>query len=238
MKRLLIIMLAALLLLSAVSCGDGGNEVSETPSDAIDITTGEPPEEPPSPSESADPTGDVSDPSEDVTDPSTNSGRDPVSELTYEADGESVTTEAVLVESDLGLGGRLYYSMYLDSETLYTQRSADGKDTFTRALDSSMAGLVSMELRLVEADNASSLAPSYLDGYIDYTDIEFSGKTKITENGIYAQTATASNSDSCAEAYLIDVASGVLAVVLSYPLELSESYAPLMRGMLYTLELF
>lgn len=236
MKRLILICFSILLFFTLSACKGNGNgdEVSVSPSEDIPVTSYEPTAEP-SPTETSEPTEDISE-TDEASPPVTESGRDYYSTLTYEAEGKSVTVDATLVESDLGLGGKLYYSMYVDGT--FALVSESGTDTYYPPHPYSSFEPPFFEIKLIDGKDAAELTPSYLDGYIDYTDIEFSGKNKISESGIYAQVSVAINGTSYCEAYLIDVAGGTIAVVLSYPAELSDSHAPLLRAMLYTFELF
>ena len=73
----------------------------------------------------------------------------------------------------------------------------------------------SLELRFVTGDADSfALAPSFLNDYLDYTDIEFSGKEPVCEAlDLEGETITASGGGRTVRAYLIDTIGGVLAVV-------------------------
>lgn len=76
-------------------------------------------------------------------------------------------------------------------------------------------GNQSLELRCFESrTNAENAAPSFLNDYIDYMSIEFSGSNQIGQTSVFAETISAENSKTAVEAYLIDVSDGLISAVL------------------------
>ncbi|MBO4831797.1 MAG: hypothetical protein J5569_04925 [Oscillospiraceae bacterium] len=115
------------------------------------------------------------------------------------------------------------------SAVVYAIRGGDGNEICSVTAPASLDGDVSrdgqklvfrdaeasLEFRFISGDTDSfALAPSFLNDYLDYTDIEFSGKEPVCD-ALYleGETITASGGGRTVRAYLIDVVGGVLAVV-------------------------
>ena len=96
------------------------------------------------------------------------------------------------------------------AEYLTTQE--DGHIRCTRYEDGSF-----INIELVTGNKAEFIAPSYLDGYIEYTDIEFSGVEKLGDTDYSAETVTATDGKMQCDGYLIDTDGGTVCIIACYP---------------------
>jgi len=95
---------------------------------------------------------------------------------------------------------------------------------------------VYMEISVITGASAAEIAPSFVDSYIDFTDIEFSSYTTIGANRLNADSITAYNAEQYVAAYLVDVANGVVTVTISSPSPNDASFH-WFKAMLGTLEI-
>ena len=76
-----------------------------------------------------------------------------------------------------------------------------------------------LEVSFIGATDAAALLPSFMDSYLDFTDIEFSGAAALGRRAQAAETVVASGSSTLMKAWLLDVEGGVVAVVQSCALD-------------------
>lgn len=126
------------------------------------------------------------------------------------------------------------YTISVDEDRYYIVQE-DGYDRFYDNTNSDE--VVFLEIRYIEGAEASVLAPSFLDSYIEFTDIEYSGENKIGDTDISGETISATNGAMQLEAWLINTENGVLAVVISYTLESKDEQMGKLYAMLNTLEI-
>lgn len=75
--------------------------------------------------------------------------------------------------------------------------------------------LVYLEISYIMGIDAEALKPSFVDDYIDFTDISFTSFSRVGQEDIECTAITASGRDQYVEAYLANVEYGVVAIVLS-----------------------
>lgn len=196
-KKILIFALALAVVIIIILCvmlfldGKDNGNVDVTPS----IT--------PAPTETVSPS--PAEPSVTPSEEPSPSGADVMTEET--ADG----TKYTFTTPDSGIS----YSVTVDSDAFEYKRE-DGKDLF---VDKSITdGSVYLELYRMEGGKAETIAPSFLDQYIKYTEFDYSGVNYISAD-VYGETVMANDGKTQFEAWLIDTDGGVLTVVIRYDLE-------------------
>ena len=93
-----------------------------------------------------------------------------------------------------------------------------------------------LELSFIAGGDVESLLPGFMDGYLDFTSIEFSEAASLGRVRGDVGRVTAENGERLADAWLLDVSGGTAAAVLLCPLPASEEEA-LLRAMLETFTL-
>lgn len=210
MKKVLIIIAIICLIIASVIIIKlmGAND------DAVNVTT----------TPSAEVTDDISatpEPSVQVSDESSPSA--------------SVSPEGVSISGNVSGGSSEGdYSITVD-ETSYNYVHENGFDRFYDV--SNIDEVVFLEIRYIEGGEASLLQPSFLDSYIDFTDIEYSGENRIGETTIAGETISAKNAAMQMDAWLVNTENGVLAIVISYTLAEKDAQMSGLYGMLNTLEI-
>ncbi len=204
MKKFVIVLLIIALLLPGCSrstAPDPSSNISEGPESSASQSSR--PSASPSPAVSPSPS-----PSEEIE---YIQGRPVTSQL--DVDGE--LREAQLIYCDIGNSGvPIEITMYADLN-LY-DFSLDDNGTASFIPKSGRDGLTFLFIGFAFDRDAASLAPSFMDSYIDFKDIEFDGSTSVGDTGLSGQYITASNSTSVCHAYLIDVDNyGVVTIVYS-----------------------
>ena len=121
------------------------------------------------------------------------------------------------------------------NENDYTYMNENGSDRFYD--NSNIDEVVFLEVRYIDGTTAETLAPSFLNSYIVFTDIEYSGVNEIEQTGIYGETISAKNDMMEMNAWLVDTENGVLAIVVSYTLENKDEQMTKLYAMLDTLEI-
>lgn len=148
-------------------------------------------------------------------------------------DEGSVTTEETADGTKYNItvpGSFVSYSVVADS-TVFEHLRTNGSDTFMDVSEDS--GF--LDISFIEDTKASSLAPSFLDELITYTDFEQSGENNIPGTEISGETVTANDGSVQYDAWLVDTDKGVLAVVISYNLSKKDEETAKLYRILGTL---
>ncbi len=164
--------------------------------------------------------------------PASSSSGAPVIEKTYANPdaSESDIPEDGSISGTLGSGGSSY-SVTADPN-IFFRTSGDGFDRYYLSAGSSDNSF--LEIRYIDSVQACDIAPSFLDRFFDYTDIEFSGENPVDNTGLIAETIQAKNGDIYMDAFLFNTSSGVIAVTISYT---SQSESDSFHNLLDTLVL-
>ncbi len=93
-----------------------------------------------------------------------------------------------------------------------------------------------LELSFIAGGDVESMLPGFMDGYLDFTAIEFSEAAALGRVRGDVGRVTAENPSLRADAWLLDVSGGTVAAVLLCPPSADEPEA-LLRAMLGTFEL-
>lgn len=110
-------------------------------------------------------------------------------------------------------GGFVSYSVVAD-KTVFEHSRDDGSDTF---MDVSEAGEY-LSISFLIDTKAMTLAPNYLDQFINYNEFEQTGEEYIPGTEIAGERVAANDGNTQFEAWLVDTDKGVLAVMISYNL--------------------
>ena len=157
--------------------------------------------------------------------------RNETATLSVMLEGTNEEFGARLFTSDFGTPEKgTVYSFYYDDSRFAVSRS-DGTDIFQT--DSG----AKMEISLYKNTTGEALSPSFLDSYIDFTDIEFEGNSSIGGTGMRGFIINASNASKNVRAYLINHEGDVIAFVMTFTDEMYEGYLPRMIAMMNTLEI-
>ncbi len=93
-----------------------------------------------------------------------------------------------------------------------------------------------LEMSFIYGTDADDLLPDFINAYLDFTEIEFSGASRLGRIAM-DETITASGTDLLVKAWLLNVPEGVFTVVLSCPLDRLDADLGLLGAMLDTLSL-
>ncbi len=172
------------------------------------------PEAPPSESPSAQPEENIS-------------GRPDSTELLFEIDGKAQRAEAQIACGDFGTGVRGYgYSLYcLRDEFAF---SAEENAEYFRSVSSDNCGL---KLCFVPGTDVDRALPAFLDSYLRYTEIEYTGSHSLA-NSLMTEGMIATDGTQTYEAYLANADGGILAFIAFYPNEEASEQAPRLHAML------
>lgn len=192
---------AALLLLSLCAC-------THTPPPAPTPTpapapTGAAPTASPAPAEASTPT-----PAPASTPSPSPIPTDAVLDVTV--DGETVSCPACTFAGDLDGDGEADFTLLLPPEEV-TAEEKDGAWLFRSRSDPEGARL---ELSFTAGTDTEALLPGFMDGYLRFTEIEFSEAGALGKVRSYVGRVTASDGETLADAWLLDTEGGVLAAVL------------------------
>ncbi len=94
-----------------------------------------------------------------------------------------------------------------------------------------------LEVSYISGIDARGLVPSFMDSYLDFTDIEFSTAAALGRTQRSAETVVASGSSTLIKAWLLDAEGGVVAVVQSCALEQLTAQGSYFDAMLETFQL-
>ena len=216
-------LLAALLLFSVAACT---KPVDEQPTSSPEASISPETSVTPTPSPSTPPS-----PSASTVPDDSQPGRDEESTLRFMLGGKEVSERASLVSADFGTGIRGYgYNLYcLSSDFSYALE--DGADKYScRSVDNCY-----LELCYISDSTVEKALPAFLDSYLNYTDIEYTGDYNLADM-LYTQGATATDGTITYEAYLADADGGILAFILCYPNKEADNQALRLHAMLDSFE--
>ncbi len=94
-----------------------------------------------------------------------------------------------------------------------------------------------LKLRFIGGKTAAELAPSFLNSLIAFTEFDQSGAETIDGTTITGEKIAASDGVTKVEAWLVDTADGVLAVVISYALAEKDTQSAQLYKIIATLEI-
>jgi len=246
LAALLIIILIAAIVFAAYKqffakkdqAEPGTSEPSEnnqpgTVPDSPSVSDPVPDSKPSSPGTSETPSGTGDENIKDETDkqPPLTSSRDKTATLSFSAEGNTEEFDTVLFISDFGKPEYdAKYSIYVDTDQFALTRGEDS-DIFETESGAKM------EISIHRGTTGEALSPSFMDSYIDFTDIEFDGNSAIGKTGLTGFTINASGAEKSSNAYLINFEGDVIAVVLTYSNEMAEGYFPRMLAMVDTFKI-
>ena len=130
--------------------------------------------------------------------------------LDVAVDGETVSCPAYTFAGDLSGDGKADFTLLLPPEEV----SADYEHNawvFRGLADPEGAGL---EVSFVAGTDTEALLPGFMDGYLSFTEIEFSEAGALGKVRKYVGRVTASDGETSADAWLLDTEGGVIAAVL------------------------
>ena len=152
--------------------------------------------------------------------------------LSVSFDGEKLSFPACVFSGDLGGKGEAAFRLLLPPEEA-TAEYLHNAWTFRCPGDPEAAGL---ELSFVAGTDAETLLPGFMDGYLSFTEIEFSEARSLGRTRGSVGRVTASDGETLAEGWLLDTEGGVLAAVLVQKREGSGREAAILRAMLDSFE--
>ncbi len=117
----------------------------------------------------------------------------------------------------------------------YALAAGGDGDALRYAYAEDESGETFIELGFAAGLSAEELAPSFMDGYMDFTSIEFSSYVKVGKDGLDAYLIKADNDTRHAEAYLIDREGGAAYLVISCFNGVAEQCLPQLEAMRDTL---
>ena len=147
-------------------------------------------------------------------------------------DGETVSCPAYTFKGDLSGDGKADFTLLLPPEEV----SADYEHNawvFRGLNDPEGAGL---EVSFVAGTDTEALLPGFMDGYLSFTEIEFSEAGALGKVRKYVGRVTASDGETFADAWLLDTEGGVIAAVLLHRAEAVRE-AAVLSAMLESFEL-
>lgn len=226
MKKIILLLLALLMLISFSACDylfrdtppqDSESSASPTPESEPPVNT--------QPDAGSDAVASPS-PSENLPEvspaPTPGSTLPESRELTVYTSQGSVTTDAVPYSAALS-GQNINFKLFYNNE-LYQAEFSNNAHLFFPVSENSSA-FDYMEISFINGAEAEKLLPSFVDSYIDFTDIEFSSYNHIGEISHRAESIVAYNSEQYLNAYLIDLSDGVMTIVMSSTSHHSDNFA-------------
>lgn len=123
------------------------------------------------------------------------------------------------------------YSFDYDTDE-YTVEHSDGADKY---VFENMENTY-VEVKFINNSYPDELAPSFLDGYINYTSIEYCGVSQVGNSDEMGELIVGSNSDTTVSAYLIETANGTLAIIISQPTDAQTDIANSLNEIIDSLE--
>ena len=159
------------------------------------------------------------------------SSRDEKATLFYSAEGAEQEFDCSLYVSDFGIPeAYTVYSIYYGDE--YFTVSRDGNtDIFENEYGAKM------QIALHRGVKADDIAPSFMDSYIDFTDIFFEAATPLGKTGLTGTQIDAYNNTDCARASLIEFEGDVNSVVISCGNEMLEVWFQQLVSMFNSFEI-
>lgn len=128
--------------------------------------------------------------------------------------------------------GLVQYSITVDKKA-FIHSKENGSDVFTTP------GNKNEYIRISFLPNvkAATIAPSFLTSVLDFKNFEQSGKNPITGTKISGETVTADDGKTQVTAWLVNLDSGVMAVVISLELSQKETQQAQLDAVLTTMTL-
>lgn len=218
---LLLCLIVLLLCLCACAAPDGGGGSAPTPgAAAAEVTPGLPeaetPELSPTPAAETPMPENVVTPAPELPERESEEVPPASGELTVNFAGELVNVPAW--EESLLLRGEALpgFTVSVPREQVKLQYVSNAwRFTFETELENPAY----LEVSYISGIDAEGLIPSFMDSYLDFTDIEFSSAASLGRTRRSAETVVASGSSTLIKAWLLDVEGGVVAVVQSCALE-------------------
>lgn len=216
--------LAALLLLCLCACTRSPSPAA-TPTPSPSPSAAPPPTVAPPPTASPAPTPELPETPSPTPIPT-----DAV--LDVELDGETVSCPAYTFTGDLNGDGRADFALLLPPEEV----AADYEHNAWVFRSLSDPEKTSLEVSFVAGTDTEALLPGFMDGYLSFTEIEFSEAGALGTVRKYVGRVTASDGETFADAWLLDTEGGVLTAVLLRRAEPSPE-ADILAAMLDTFAL-
>lgn len=154
-------------------------------------------------------------------------------ELVYRIDGEEQHVPAYGREYVLREEPHLGFSMMAPKESV---PSAYVANAWYFPIQSESEPSSWLEMSFISGTDAEDLLPDFINAYLQFTEIEFSGASRLGRISM-DETITASGTTLLVKAWLLNVPEGVFTVVLSCPLDRLDADLGLLGAMLETLSL-
>lgn len=153
--------------------------------------------------------------------------------------GNSHTVSAELVRGALFENTGLCFSLYSDTATYeYIHDNNAYRFTPIPEKGSQPDDLTFMEFLFIDGATCVSLAPAFMDLYLDYDEIEFSTSKTIGVSKLRCDVVVAYNTDQYITAYLYECSGGVAAFVISSSTDANDYHRARFSAMLDTVALF
>lgn len=243
MKKALSILLCALMLTFALcGCGDDPQPVqtgvqtsqpepTETPTQTAPVTLV-------TPTKTPEPTPKVT--PQVTTEPVSEPEREQETELAVYYGGESESVMGYLVTDFISQQENIKFSMYSDTAS-FSGSYEENAYRFVPVTDKESNEpdpRTFLEMLYIDGTTGDSLAPSFMNLYIDWDNEEFSSVKAIGADKIHCSVIVAYNDEQYITAYLADRDNGVVAFVISCSIEDNDTLRPRYLAMLDTLMLF
>lgn len=228
MKRIMAFILSAALMVSLAGCeflfrqDPLPTETNQLPEPTPNIEAVPPSIEPtkdPNVEPSASP--DVDEPTHS-TEPEPSVPPEDTEELTIYINGSPLTAEVIPYTAPLRQDV-LDFTMRYDSSAYGVEFKNNAYVFKPIAEDSDMLDYI--EISYINGGKSESLLPSFVDSYIDFTDIEFASYSSVGVDSLNAESVIAYNSEQYINAYLIDVTGGLITIVISSSAQNTENFA-------------
>ena len=126
----------------------------------------------------------------------------------------------------------LTYRLTVDEAMLSYAEDFDGQ-TFLSNEDENEY----LQITFIADTSAASLAPSFLNAYLAFTEFDQSGQETISGTDITGEKVAVNDGSTQVEVWLVDTESGVLAVVISYTISEKDTQLQQLNAVLETLEI-
>jgi hypothetical protein len=114
--------------------------------------------------------------------------------------------------------GGTRYSVTVRSDDFDVTETASGRRFTLKTVNN-----VFFETSYIPDKTALSAAPAFLDAYIDYLELESSGKNYIPGTDIIGEMVVGYRNEDICTAWLVDINGGVVAVTVSYSGEIPQA---------------
>ena len=200
-----ILLVVVLIQLFVINRNAGDGEAEKTPDIAVSTPPEDEPENEPdeSPNPTESPSPDVSDSPDPTETTSPDVTDDPPEDTTQPTGGKKF---------ELSITSGVALTLVAD-EALFTHRMQDMGDEFIYI---SPEGSPSIEVTFIPGVSAESVAPSFLDNYIEHTQLDTPGVNFIGSTTIKGETVVATDGTVTYEAWLAEIDNGFIAIVINY----------------------